>query len=139
MNMFKPTKAKSIDEYLSLIEGSRKSEILILDNLIKKTVPNLESYFAYNMLGYGRFRYKGKSGREGEWPIIALASQKNYISLYVCSVLNGKYIAEYYKSDLPRASIGKSCIRFKKLSDVDLKILEKIINEASKNPMSLGA
>lgn len=135
--MFKPTAARSVEEYLSLIEEPRKSEIVKLHEFIKKTIPSLKSHFASNMLGYGTFHYKGKSGREGDWPIIALASQKNYISLYVCSVKNGMYIAEYYKKDLPKANIGKSCIRFKKVADVDLKVIEKILKEVSKNPMLL--
>lgn len=40
-----------------------------------------------------------------------------------------EYIAEKYKDTLPRASIGKSCIRFKKLADIDLKMLPKVILE----------
>ena len=74
--MFKPTAAKSVAEYLSLINELRKSEILNLHKFIQKIVPKLKSYFASNMIGYGEFHYKSKSGREGDWPVIALASQK---------------------------------------------------------------
>jgi hypothetical protein len=79
MNMFKPVKAKTIDEYIDSIEEPRKSEILKLDKFIKEAAPGLKPHFAYNMLGYGSFHYKSKSGREGDWPVISLASQKNYI------------------------------------------------------------
>lgn len=132
--MFKPVKASSVEEYLSLIPEPRKAEIVKLHEFIQKTVPSLKPYFAYNMIGYGEFHYESKSGREGDWPIISLASQKNYISVYVCSVKDGKYLAEYFKSDLPKASIGKSCIRFKKVEDIDLKNLAKILQEAAKAP-----
>ncbi len=132
--MFKPSKASSVEEYLSLIAEPRKSEIINLHKFIQKVVPKFKPYFASNMLGYGEFHYKSKSGREGDWPVIALASQKNYISVYVCAVKDDKYIAELHKEQLPKASIGKSCIRFKKLSDIDLKVLEKILKEAEKNP-----
>ncbi len=135
--MFKPSNATSISEYLAMIEEPRRSEIIKLHELIQSAVPELKAHFASNMLGYGTFHYKGRSGREGDWPIIALASQKNYISLYVCSVKEGKYLAEYYKDQLPKASIGKSCIRFKKTTDVDLAVIEKILKEAAKNPMLL--
>jgi len=73
--------------------------------------------------------------------------QKNYISLYVCAVKDGKYLAEKYKRDLGKAaqssgraspkgwvSVGKSCIRFKKIKDVNLSVLKKVIQEAAKNP-----
>lgn len=143
MNMFKPSSAKSVEEYLSLIEEPRRSEIIKLHKFIKKAVPDLKPHFASNMIGHGEFHYKqslpakagkSKSGREGDWPIIALASQKNYISVYVCAVKDGKYIAEWYKDQLPKASIGKSCIRFKKVADIDLKVLEKVLKVAFKNP-----
>ncbi|MCR4324745.1 MAG: DUF1801 domain-containing protein [Candidatus Curtissbacteria bacterium] len=102
---------------------------------MKKTVPKLKPYIETGMIGYGKYHYKYASGREGEWATIALASQKNYISVYVCGVKDGKYVAEAHKDDLPKASIGKSCIRFKKTEDIDLDVLKKVILEGSKNPI----
>lgn len=134
MNMFKPVKAKNEKEYIDSIEEPRKSEIIILDNFIKNSVPNLKPNFAYNMLGYGMFHYKSKSGREGDWPVVSLASQKNYISVYVCAVDGDKYLAESHKDKFPHASIGKSCIRFKKVADIDLKVLSEILKIAAKKP-----
>ena len=130
--MFKPSKAKTIDEYIASIEEPRKSEIKKLDSFIRKTVPGLKPYFAFNMLGYGPFHYKYASGQEGDWPIISLASQKNYISVYVCGADGKQYIAEKHKKDFPKASIGKSCIRFKKIEDIDLDTLAKVIKEGKK-------
>lgn len=132
--MFKPIEANSIQEYLESIPEPRRSEILTIDALIKRCAPLLKPHFAYNMLGYGSFHYKSKSGREGNWPVISLASRKNYISLYVCALENGKYLAELYKDKLTGSSIGKSCIRFKKLSDIDLSVVEEILKKAEEKP-----
>jgi hypothetical protein len=134
MNMFKPVAAKTVKEYIDMIEEPRKSEVKKIDELIQKWVPNLKRHFAYNMIGYGSFHYKTRSGREGDWPVIALASQKNYISVYVCAVKDGQYIAEKNKERLGKVSVGKSCIRFKKIEDVDLKELERVIKEAESSP-----
>lgn len=130
MNMFKPTEAKTPEEYIDLVQDpDRKAEIIKLDALIKKVMPGSEPFILAGMIGYGKFHYKSKSGREGDWSIIALASQKNYISVYVCGTDGEKYVAEQYKDKLPKASIGKSCIRFKKTADVDLKVLEEVIKK----------
>lgn len=130
--MFKASKAKTIKAYISQIqEVQRREEVMELDRLIKKTAPELKPHFASNMLGYGSYHYLSRSGREGDWPVIALASQKNYISFYACFVDLKGYIPEKYKKELPKASIGKSCIRFKKLADIDLKIIKKIIKETA--------
>ena len=134
MNMFKPVKAKDEKEYIDSIDEPRKSEIIKLDKFIKKTVPSLKSNYAFNMLGYGMFHYITKSGREGDWPVISLASQKNYISVYVCSVKDGKYLAEAYSEKLGKVSVGKSCIRLKKLEDVNLEELKKVLQLAEKDP-----
>lgn len=132
--MFKTTTAKTPQEYLDLLVEPRRSEVEKLHDFIRKTVPGLKPYIMSGMIGYGKFHYRGKSGREGDWATIALASQKNYISLYVCAVVDGKYVAEGYKDKLPKASIGKSCIRFKKVEDIDLAIIAKILTIAAKNP-----
>lgn len=130
--MFKKLEAKTPEEYIENLDEPRKSEVLLLHKLILKTVPKLTPYIETGMLGYGRFHYKSKSGREGDWAIIGLASQKNYISLYICATEDNEYIAEKNKSLFPKASIGKSCIRIKKTSDIDLKKLAEIFKKAEK-------
>lgn len=134
MNMFKPVKAKSIDEYINSLAPKRKNVILKLHEWIQKIAPSLTPHFAYNMLGYGSFKYFDYKKDMIDWPVIALASQKNYISLYVCALDNGEYLAEKYKDQLGKVSVGKSCIRFKSLEDINLSEVEKIIIKASKNP-----
>lgn len=127
--------AKSPESYIVELAEPRRSEIKQLDGLIRKTVPNLKPYMQSGMLGYGKYRYKYASGREGDWAVVSLASQKNYISLYVSCIIDnkpGQYLAESYKDQLPNASIGKSCIRFKKLDDLDLGVIRKILKKAEK-------
>jgi len=134
MNMFKPTQAKTVSMYFKAIAEPRRSEMETLHVFIQKTVPRLKSWFAYNMVGYGRFPYTFANGKRGDWPVIALASQKNYISVYVCAVKNGKYVAELHRRDFPNASIGKSCIRIKALQDINLKKLAVVLREAAASP-----
>jgi len=134
MNMFKPVKAKTVKEYFDLLPPERREPIEFLHKLIQETAPSLKSVFSYNMPGYGMFKYKNYKKEEIDWPTIALASQKNYISLYVCSVVNGEYIAEKYQAELGKVNVGKSCIRFKKITDLNLEGLKKLIKLAEKNP-----
>ena len=86
------------------------------------------------MLGYGSFPYLDYKKREIEWPIVALANQKNYVSVYVCAVDGSEYVAEKHKEKLGKVSVGKSCIRFKKLEDLNLDELDKVIKMAAKKP-----
>lgn len=137
--MFKPTKAKTVKEYLAALPKERREPIEFLDKLIKKTAPKLKPYFSYNMPGYGSFKYKNYKKEVIDWPVIALASQKNYISLYICAVKDCEYIAEKYRDELGKVSVGKSCIRFKKIEDLNLAVLKKVIRLAAKSPGLAGA
>ena len=132
--MFKPIKAETVQEYLAAVPEDRKEIMTFLHKFIKEAAPKLKPHFAYNMLGYGSFPYTNYKKEEIEWPIIALANQKNYVSVYVCSIAGGQYVAEKYEKELGKVSVGKSCIRFKKLEDVNLPVLKKVIKEASKSP-----
>jgi hypothetical protein len=132
--MFKKTKAQTVKDYLEAVPEERQSDINKLHKFIQKTVPKLKTHFAYNMIGYGSFPYLNNKKEKLEWPVIALANQKNYISLYVCAVDKGQYIAEKHKAELGKVSVGKSCIRFKKLEDVNLPALKKVLLFATKNP-----
>lgn len=132
--MFTPNKAKTVEEYLAALPDERKETILFLHDFIQDTAPKLTPHFAYNMLGYGSFSYRNYKKEVVDWPVIALANQKNYISLYVCSTDNGEYLAERYKKELGKVSVGKSCIRFKNKEDLNLSTLRKVIQLAEKQP-----
>lgn len=134
MNMFQPVKASTISEYINALPHERQSVIQELHKFIQKTVPTLKPYFATNMIGYGSFPYRNYKKELITWPVIALASQKNYISLYVCAIVDGNYLAETHKSELGNVSVGKSCIRFKKITDLNMPGLEKVLKLAEKHP-----
>lgn len=134
MNMFKPVKATTSKEYFDSLPLDRKEILLFLDKLIKNTAPSLKPNFLYNMPGYGSFKYLNYKKETIDWPTISLASQKNYISLYICALEKGEYIAEKYKGSLGKINVGNSCIRFKKLEDLNIGSLKKIIKVAEENP-----
>lgn len=132
--MFKPIQATNVKDYLASVPEERKEAMLFFHQFIQAAAPNLKSHFAINMLGYGSFPCKNYKKENINWPIIALANQKQYLSIYVCALEKGEYLAEKYKEGLGKVSVGKSCIRFKKLSDVHLPALKKILKLAAKNP-----
>jgi Domain of unknown function (DU1801) len=124
--------AATHEDYIERLAEPRRREIRALHDLIRRTVPQLEPTMDFGMLGYGKYHYRYPSGREGDWMLVAVASNKNYISLYVTAAApDGGYLAETYKEQLPKASIGKSCIRFKRLGDVDQEVLERLLRNVA--------
>jgi hypothetical protein len=121
------------DEYITALDEPRRGDIRALDALIRETLPDFDRHMRSGMLGYGSYHYHYASGREGESAIVALASQKRYISLYVSCLKDGAYLAESYVERLPTASIGKSCVRFRRLADVDLDVVRQLLADAGRH------
>ena len=120
------------DEYIASLDQPRRAEIEHLDALIRATLPDLERVVQPGGVGYGPYRYRYPTGREGEASLIGLSSRKAYISLYVLCSEDGAYLTERYVDRLPKANIGKSCVRFKRTSDVDLDVLRELLVEAGR-------
>lgn len=139
MNMFAKNDARSVEEYLLMIPGDRKKEIDFLHDFIQKAIPKLKPYFASNMIGYGSFYYLDSKKQKKKWPIISLANQKNYISIYICALVEDKAAAEKYKKELGKDTKGLSCIRFKKIEEINLETLKIVLKLAEKNPGVAGA
>jgi Domain of unknown function (DU1801) len=119
-------------EYIEGLAQPRRGEIEQLDRLIRAALPEADQHFQHGMLGYGTYRYRYSSGREGDAALVSLSSRKAYISIYVSAACDGKYVPEIYADRLPNANIGKSCIRFKTVAEVDTAVLTELLREAAR-------
>jgi Domain of unknown function (DU1801) len=109
--------------YIARLKEPRKSDVAALDKLIRKAT-KLEPFIQAGMLAYGRCRLKYAGGREADWFRIGVASNASYISLYVGG-------AERHKKALAKANVGRGCVRFKRLSDLDFSALSKLLAEGT--------
>jgi hypothetical protein len=115
--------------------GPREEELRRADELVMAAAPGIDRQLVPTgskaMLGYGLMPYRPKSAKETTmWPLIALAAQKRHLSLYVCAVVEGKYLAESRADRLGKVSCGKSCIRFTSLDEIDAGELAALVRDA---------
>jgi hypothetical protein len=115
--------------------GPRGEELRRVDALVTAAAPGIDRQLvpvgASRMLGYGLMPYRPSSAKETTmWPLIALAAQKRHLSLYVCAVVDGSYLAETRADRLGKVSCGKSCIRFTSLDRVDADELAALVRDA---------
>jgi hypothetical protein len=120
--------AATPEAYVEALESPRREDIGRLHERIRAVAPSLAASAAEGMLTYGKYTYKSRSGRAGEWFPLGVASNKAYISLYASPVNLEPYVAR-----LPKANLGRGCIRFKRLDDVDLEVLDEVIRAAAAN------
>lgn len=83
-----------------------------------------------SIIGFGSYHYKSERSRqEGDWPLVGFSPRKAAISLYV---FTGLPEHEYLLKDLGKFKMGKACIYVKKLSDINLDALKRIMSETIK-------
>ena len=82
-----------------------------------------------SIVGFGHYHYKGKSGREGDWPITGFSPRKGDLTLYIMGGFDK--FADLMPS-LGKYKTAKSCLYIKRLSDVDAKVLRKLVTKSVK-------
>jgi len=106
-----------------------------VDALVTAAAPGIDRQLvpvgSGRMLGYGLMPYRPRSAKETTTtPLISLAAQKRHLSLYVCAVVDGGYLAETRADRLGSVSCGKSCIRFTSLDKVDVEELSAVVRDS---------
>ena len=79
-----------------------------------------------SIVGFGNYHYKYESGHEGDAPLLGFSPRKAAISLYTFTGLEEH---EHLLDGLGKFKMGKACIYVKKLSDIDLNVLDKMMKE----------
>ena len=123
---------KTPEQYFASIAEPRRSDVRALHDAICKAVPKLKPEMIGGMLGYGKYHYKYASGHEGDTGVVVIASQKQHISLYLGCSGGMEHMGAKAKECLGKVSVGKGCIRFKKLADLDLKVAMELVKQSAK-------
>ncbi|QBD82969.1 DUF1801 domain-containing protein [Ktedonosporobacter rubrisoli] len=119
--MFK-VEANTLEDYFHA-DIKRKAELEAIDALMRQILPDFKPWLSpgtpagepgmrMKLIGYGSFHYTVKSGKAVEWPIIGLALQKNYITVYLSVMKNGSPILNEYKGKLGELRAGKNNFSF---------------------------
>ena len=121
-----------VDGFLDSVDPKRRDDARALCRLLTEVSGERPVMWGTSIVGFGHYHYRYATGREGDTFLVGLASQKNYISVYVQCTDDGAYLAERFKERLPKANIGKSCVRFRRTSDIDLDELRELIAQAGR-------
>lgn len=133
--------AESLAAYLDF-DPARKPDLVRLHALIREAAPALKRHFhqgtpageagmRMKMIGYGKFRYAIKSGKSTAWPVIGVALQKNYISVYVAVTRNGAAIVRAYAGKLGELRAGGNNFSFERFDDLNAPVLSSLFAEVA--------
>jgi len=123
-NKTKPTDA-SVETYLSAIEDDgRRKDCEKIAALMSKSTRCPPRMWGTSIVGFDSYHYRYESGREGDACVTGLSSRKGDISVYLTA---GSSNQEALLARLGRHKMGKACLYIRKLSDVDMGVLEQLI------------
>lgn len=139
---------KNPSAYIESLPTERREEMSRLDALISARMEGhsralwVGTFWGgteQTIIGYGDITTTQSRGRKVAWFMMGLALQKNYISLYVNAVQNGRYVSEAYGPTLGKVKAGKASISFRRLDDVNLEVLAEVLGIArDQMPESAG-
>ena len=112
--------AKDANEYVAKIPAERRPHVEKLRALVKRAVPRAREGIVWGMLGY---EIEGR-------PFVCIASQKNYLSLYLCDLYSQPGLRKQHERALAGLKMGKSCINFKSVDELPLDTIAAILREA---------
>lgn len=118
----------SVGAFVDVIEDeTRRADAKALVKLMQDATGEKAKMWGPSIVGAGTYHYKYESGREGDSPLVGFSPRKAASVLYGVTGFSG---AEDMLAQLGKHTMGKGCLYIKKLSDVDRKVLEKLIVEA---------
>jgi hypothetical protein len=123
-NKTKPQKTSVKDFLVNIGDEQMRKDAAVLSRLFEKVSGEKPVMWGDTIVGYGNYHYKYDSGREGDFFVTGFSPRKGNISLYTNCYLNEN---DPLLKSLGKIKHGKSCIYVRKLDDIDLAVLEKLI------------
>lgn len=118
------TKA-DVQAYIDAVEPEwKRDDAKIVATMMERLSGHEPKMWGPSMIGFGQYHYVYDSGREGDMMRTGFSPRKTALTLYCIGGFKDK---DKLLAKLGKHSIGKSCLYVKKLSDIDIDVLEEII------------
>ncbi|WP_339887016.1 DUF1801 domain-containing protein [uncultured Flavobacterium sp.] len=101
----------------------KKADSLQLVKLMKEWSNAEPKMWGPTIIGFGNYHYKYESGHEGDAPMLGFSPRKAAFSLYVYSDTQK---SQLLLTELGKFKMGKACIYVKKLSDINISVLNEL-------------
>jgi len=125
----KPTNA-SVEKFLNQIpDETRREDCFKIAKMMEEITGCKPKMWGPSIVGFDSYHYKYASGQEGDWPIAAFSPRKTDLTLYI---LPGFQESKELMDALGKHRTGRSCLYIKRLSDINVPTLKKLIRQSVK-------
>jgi len=120
----------SVSDFLdSVTDEKKRNDCLEILKLMKQVTKEEPKMWGSSIVGFGSYHYKGKSGREGDWMLVGFSPRKQNLTLYL---MGGFDAHAGLLKKLGKFTTSKGCLYFKRLDDVDKKVLKELVQASAK-------
>ncbi|MBN1138863.1 MAG: DUF1801 domain-containing protein [Anaerolineae bacterium] len=125
----------SVEAFLNGVPDEKKRhDSFVLLDLMREVTGQEPAMWGASIVGFGSYRYRYASGREGEWFQVGFSPRKQNLTIYVMS---GFAAYDTLLAGLGKYKTGQSCLYVKRLEDLDLDVLRELIKQ-SMNHLAAG-
>jgi len=133
------SQALTVDEYIRQIPDSQREAIILLQKTILENLPEgFVEEMNYGMIGYVVPHSIYPKGYHCDpklpLPFLSIAAQKNFIAVYHMGMYANPELLNWFTGEFPKYSkqkldMGKSCIRFKNVSQIPYALIEELVKK----------
>lgn len=121
----------SVSAFLdSITDDQQRKDAKTIAKIMREVTGKTATMWGDSIVGFGQYDYKYPSGQEGTWPLIGFSPRKGNLSLYI---MDGFKERAALLKKLGKHKTGKACLYIKRLEDVDLGVLKKLIAASVKS------
>ena len=132
----KPSEA-NVEAFLNAIEDEPKREDAFAVLELMRTITGEEpKMWGSAIVGFGNYRYKYASGREGDWMLTAFSPRKAALTLYLMGDFEERVPL---LAKLGKHTGGKGCIYIKRLTDIDSAVLSELLRASVAYIRAIGS
>lgn len=120
--------SESVMDFINKVEPEEKrKDSLVLLEMFEKVTGEKAVMWGTSIVGFGKYHYKSeRSSQEGDWPPVAFSPRKQNLTLYIMA---GNKDNREVLDKLGKYKTSGGCLYIKRLTDVDQKLLPKLIRQ----------
>ncbi|MBX7214528.1 MAG: DUF1801 domain-containing protein [Thermoflexales bacterium] len=126
-NKTKPTTASVRAKVAAIANDAQRKDVLTLIGLLGGITGEKPRLWGPSIIGFGSYHYRYASGHEGDSCLTGLAARGSKIVVYLAQDVPGQAAL---LARLGKHEMGKACLYFRRLSDIDLGVLEALVRDS---------
>src|SRR5262245_9916556 len=121
---------ESVPAFLAKVEDEQaRKDCKTLVGLMQSATGAKARMWGTSIVGFGDYRYKYASGREGDWFVMGFSPRKSALTLYL---MGGIHKHPDLLKKLGKHRTGMGCLYVRKLDDLDAGVLQKLIQATAR-------